>query len=170
MGGFHQLLCLQKILYKRYACFGLDKWIIGMGTTKSASAAEKAVQGRHYNTTTRIYKDMFDAIVQMRTEDVTGMYRLMDPELKDKLTNLQKNLTAESVVEIMHDERILDLKKKIMAGESPQCQMTVLLLKDTSLLLSFIAAAQEANIDSHLQCEREFLKLAHGFDHVNYAR
>ena len=50
MGGFHQLLCFQKILYKRYACFGLDKWISGSGTTKTASAAEKAVQGRHYNT------------------------------------------------------------------------------------------------------------------------
>ena len=170
MGGFHQLLCLQKIMYKRYACIGLDKWIIGAGTTKSASAAEKAVQGRHYNTATRIYKEIFDAIVQMRSEDVTGNYALMDGELKVKLTNLRKTVTAENLNKVIHDESFLELKKNIVSGESTQCKMTVLLLKDISLLLSFIAAAREANIDLHLQCEREFLKLAHGFDHVNYAR
>ena len=50
-----------------------------------------------------------------------------------------------------------------------ESQMTVMLLKDISLLLLFIAAAHEANIDLQLQCERHFLKLAHAFDHINYS-
>ena len=37
-------------------------------------------------------------------------------------------------------------------------------------MLSFIAAARESNIDLHLECERQFLNLAHAFDRVHYAR
>ena len=28
MGGFHQLLVLQKIIYKRHACIGYKKWFV----------------------------------------------------------------------------------------------------------------------------------------------
>ena len=59
LGSFHQLMCFQQIMYKRSACLGIS------------TAAQKAVQGLHYNTTTRVYKEIFDAIVQLRTEDVT---------------------------------------------------------------------------------------------------
>ena len=170
MGGFHQLLCLQKIMYKRYACFGLDKWISGAGTTKTASAAEKAVQGRHYNTATRVYKEMFDAIVRIRTEDITDNYRLIDPELKDKMVGLRKNISSESVNDIIQDEKFHFLSKNITATSSTQSQMTVLLLKDISLLLSFTAAAREANIDLHLQCERQLMKLVHGLDGIHYSQ
>ena len=37
-------------------------------------------------------------------------------------------------------------------------------------MFSFIAAARESNIDLHLECERQFLNLAHTFDHINYTR
>ena len=149
MGGFHQLLCLQKTMHKRYACIGLDKWITGAGTMKSASAAEKLVQGLHYNTTMRIYKEIFDVIVQMRTEDITNKYEIIDRELRDKLINLRE----DTVNEIILMEKFQILQKDIAAVTSTQSQMTVMLLKDISLLLSFIEAAREANIDLHLQCE-----------------
>ena len=42
--------------------------------------------------------------------------------------------------------------------------MTVLLLKDIRVLLSFISAARESDIDLQLQCELKFLNLAHAFD------
>ena len=47
MGGFYQLLCLEKAMYNRYACFGLETWITGTGTTKYVSAAENAAHGFH---------------------------------------------------------------------------------------------------------------------------
>ena len=56
MSGFHEMLCLQKTIYKRYACLGLEKWITGVGTTKSPLAAEKTVHGLHYNTNGRYHK------------------------------------------------------------------------------------------------------------------
>ena len=65
MSGFHAVLCLKKAIYKRYACLRLKKWITGVGITKSSLAAEKTVHGLHYNTLIRVYKEIFDAIVQI---------------------------------------------------------------------------------------------------------
>ena len=45
-----------------------------------------------------------------------------------------------------------------------------MLLRDISLMLSFVVAARESNIDLYLEVERQFLNLAHAFDHINYAR
>ena len=102
---------------------------------------------------------MFDAIVQMRVEDITNNYRLIDSGLQEKLVNLRKNITAENANIIIQDEEFHVLSKNITATSGSQSQMTVLLLKDISLFLSFIVAAREADIDLHLQCERQFIKL-----------
>ena len=59
MGGLHQLLCLQKVIYKCYAYLGLETWFTSAGTTKSASAAEKTAHGLYCNTTARVYKEIF---------------------------------------------------------------------------------------------------------------
>ena len=56
----------------------------------------------------------------------------------------------ESVDNIIQDEKFHALSKNITATSGTQSQMTVLLLKDISLFLSFTAAAREANIDLHL--------------------
>ena len=48
-------------------------------------------------------------------------------------------------------------------------QIMEMLLKDISLQPSFNTAARETNIDLHLQNERQFLKLAHAFDQINYS-
>ena len=43
MGGFHQLLVLMKIIYKRHGCIGYKKWFIDSKTIASGSA-DKAVE------------------------------------------------------------------------------------------------------------------------------
>ena len=70
---------------------------------------------------------MFEAIVQMQKEDITENYRLNDPGLKEKLVNLRKNISAESVDDIIQDEKFHVLSKNITATSSFQSQMTVLL-------------------------------------------
>ena len=82
MGGFYQLLCLQKAMYNRYACFGLETWITGTGTTKYVSAAENAAHGFLQKKATRVYKVLLDAIVWMRTENVRNTYGNIDEVLK----------------------------------------------------------------------------------------
>ena len=151
MGGFRQVLCLQKAIYKRYACLGLDKWITGVATTKSSLVAEKTVHVLHYNTSIRVYKEIFDAIVQMRMEDITNMYVNIDEELLSNLINLRKSTCAKNMSEIVVIEEFQILEKDITTVTSRQSQVTVMLLEDISLPLTFIVAALETNIDRNFQ-------------------
>jgi hypothetical protein len=48
--------------------------------------------------------------------------------------------------------------------------MTLQYLQDISLILSFLAAVRESNIQLHLQAEEKFLKMEFAFHHVNYER
>ena len=47
-------------------------------------------------------------------------------------------------------------------------------MRTLTILCCFVlltaAAARESDIELHLQCERQFLILAHAFDHHNYAK
>ena len=61
--------------------------VIPAKTTKSMSAAEKAIQGKHYNMTTRVYKEIFDVIIQMRVDEITNQHLDMDKDLYDALVN-----------------------------------------------------------------------------------
>ena len=151
MGGFRQVLCLQKAIYKRYACLGLDKWITGVATIKSSLVAEKTVHVLHYNTSIRVYKEIFDAIVQMRMEDITNMYVNIDEELLSNLINLRKSTCAKNMSEIVVIEEFQILEKDITTVTSRQSQVTVMLLEDISLPLTFIVAALETNIDRDFQ-------------------
>ena len=151
MGGFRQVLCLQKAIYKRYACLGLDKWITDVATIKSSLVAEKTVHVLHYNTSIRVYKEIFDAIVQMRMEDITNMYVNIDEELLSNLINLRKSTCAKNMSEIVVIEEFQILEKDITTVTSRQSQVTVMLLEDISLPLTFIVAALETNIDRNFQ-------------------
>ena len=73
MGGFHQLLVLQKIIYKRHACIGYKKWFVDSKIIASGSV-DKTVEGRHYCRFMRVHKEAFDAIVQARIESITNSY------------------------------------------------------------------------------------------------
>ena len=151
MGGFRQVLCLQKAIYKRYASLGLDKWITGVATIKSSLVAEKTVHVLRYNTSIRVYKEIFDAIVQMRMEDITNMYVNIDEELLSNLINLRKSTCAKNMSEIVVIEEFQILEKDITTVTSRQSQVTIMLLEDISLPLTFIFAALETNIDRNFQ-------------------
>ena len=100
-------------------------------------------------------------------KDITNMYVNIDEKLLNNLINFIKNTCEKNVNEIFVMEKFQILQKDITAVRSTQSQMMVMLLKDISLLLSFIAAAFETNINFHFQYERQFLKLANAFDHIN---
>jgi len=80
MGGFHQLLVLQKVIFKRHACIGYKKWFLDSNIIAGGSV-DKAVEGRHYYRFMRVHKEPFDAIVQLRVEDITVNYSVMESKL-----------------------------------------------------------------------------------------
>lgn len=123
----------------------------------------KAVHSLHYNTLIFIYEEIFNAMVQMQMEDKTNMYFNIDEKLLNNLINLRK-------CERNHcDGKTSNSSQEYHYLQKYAIKIMEMLLKDISLQPSFITAARETNIDLHLQNERQFLKLAHAFDQINYS-
>ena len=142
LGGFYQLLWLQKVMCKCYACLGLETWIAGAGITQSASEADKAVKSLHYNTATRVYKGIFDAILQMQTENLTNSYDSIDEVLRKNLVKLRKIIDISNFTKILQLSEFKKLKEQIVDSNSTKSWMIVKLLEDISLLLLFFSAAR----------------------------
>lgn len=130
------------MIYKRYACLGLKTWIAGAGTTQSASEADKAVKSLHYNTATRVYKGIFDAILQMQTENLTNSYDSIDKVLRKNLVRLRKIIDISNFRNILQLSEFTKLEEQIVDSNSTQSWMIVMLLEDISLLLLFFSAAR----------------------------
>ena len=120
----------------------METWITCAGTIKSSSTAEKTVHGLHYNTTTRVYKETFDAIVQMRTENITNNYDNIDEVLKQNLVKLTKNIDISNVTNFFQLNEFKKLEEQIVDSNSLQSRMTVMLLKGISLLFSIFSTAE----------------------------
>ena len=73
--------------------------------------------------------------------------------LFSELLELSCNPSSESL------NKIVALKKEIVQVNGTQSKMTLQYLQGISLMLSFVAAARESNIEPHLQAEEKFLKM-----------
>ena len=87
----------------------------------------------------------------MRMEDITNMYVNIDEDLLSNLINLRKSACAKNMSEIIVIEEFQILEKDITTVTSRPSQVTVMLLEDISLPLTFIVAALETNIDRNFQ-------------------
>ena len=114
MGGFHQLLVMQRLLYKRYGCVGFKKWFEDSKNIASGSV-DKAIEGRHYYRCMRIHKESFDAIVQTKSEAVTNNYTNIDQHLVSELVSLRENPNENTVESIFELNDFCSLKKKLLA-------------------------------------------------------
>ena len=96
MGGFHQLLVLQKVMYKRHGCIGYKKWFEDAHVIASGSV-DKAIEGRHYYRCIRLHKEAFDAIVQMQIEKITDNYAAINSDVLNSLMELRRNHSSKQV-------------------------------------------------------------------------
>ena len=165
MGGFHQLLVLQKIIYRRHACIGYKKWFVDSKIMTSGSV-DKTVEGRHYYRFMRVHKEAFDAIVQARIESITNSYSGINSALLNAVIDFRHAPSRNKIDSILQMNEFQSLQKNIVSTSGTKSQMTFVYLKDISLLLSMVFAAREQNLDLYLKAEREILKLLH----VHYSR
>ena len=89
MGGFHQLRVRQKLLFKRHSCRGYKQWCIDSDVIAPGSE-DQAFEGRHYYRCMRIHKECFDALVQLKVEELTKNHTGTDPELLTSLVAFRK--------------------------------------------------------------------------------
>ena len=138
---------------------GYQKWFVASGIVKSDVAAEKAFSGRHYNSGIRLLEESFDAIIQMRTEDLTTNYKDLDYHLKESLINVRKHPSEKNVNQVLNMPKFSHLMAQIVEVSDTQSQMKVTYLKDINIPLPLVFAARTSNFDLHLQSERQLLNL-----------
>ena len=94
MGGFHQLMVMQKIIYKQHGCMGYKQWLSDAEII-AAGSPENAIEGGQYYRCMRIHKEAFDALVQLRTENITDSYLTISSDLADILLSFYENPSPE---------------------------------------------------------------------------
>ena len=81
---FHQLMIMQKIIYKQHGCMGYKQWLSDAEII-AAGSPENAIEGGQYYRCMRIHKEAFDALVQLRAENITDSYSTISSEVADIL-------------------------------------------------------------------------------------
>ena len=170
MGGFHQLRVRQKLLFKRHSCRGYKQWCVDAGIIASGSA-DQAFEGRHYYRCMRIHKEVFDALVQFKIEEVTQSHKNIEPELLSSLVTLRKDPSPSTLEKVVESPAFnILLAELTRADNGTEASMTLAYLEDVSSMLAMISAVREGNIERHLQSERDMLNQIFAFNHQNYAR
>ena len=169
MGGFHQLRVFQRILYKRYSCLGFQDWFVDAGTI-AAGSVNQAFEGRHYFRSMRLHKEAFDALVQLRVDNITKNFQNIDHRLLTNLITLRESPSDKTLEQVTNMKEYKELVNNILSTTGTRSMMTVNYLKDVSNMLAIVSAVRTGNIVQHLQAERRMLNLVFAFDHINYAR
>ena len=170
MGGFHQLRVMQKILYKRYNFRQLQQICVEAEVIAKGSS-DQAFEGRHYYRCLRVHKESFDALVQLRVENLTDNHRSTPSDLIAKLQTLRKSPSSESLKTAMECLSFETLYHRVLDyAEGTEEHLTIQYLRDVSLILALVSAVREGNFERHLQAENKMISLCFAFDHPNYAR
>ena len=82
--GFHQLRVMQHLIYKRYHCRGMQQWCVDAEIIAKGSA-EQAFEGSHFYRCMRMHKEYFDALVQLRNQQITKQKREINTVFKEIL-------------------------------------------------------------------------------------
>ena len=83
-------------------------------------------------------------------EDVSNLFDNTDEEFCNKLMKLRKSTCTKNMNKIIVMKKFQFLEKGIIIFTGTESQIRVMLPKDISLMLPFIAAPRKANIVLHL--------------------
>ena len=170
MGGFHQLRVMQRLIYKRYYCRGMQQWCVDAEIIAKGSA-EQAFVARHYYRCMRIHKECFYALVQLRIEQITKQNTEIDADLKEKIKILRQDPNKESLNQVLSQDSFTALVSDVLSfKDGSEGNFTMMYLKDVSTMLAMVSAVREGNLRRHIEAEREMLSLTFAFNHQNYAR
>ena len=165
MGGLRQ-----KTIFKRHSIKGYQKWVVAAKTVAFGSAGA-AVDGRYYYCKMRINKEIFCALVQFRTKNITNDYEDLASEINEELILLGRKPSRENLQTVVDNQHFQILCQNILEGQTgTESKMTIRYLKDVSSLLALVSAVRQENLDRHLQAEMEMLQYCFVFDHINYVR
>ena len=87
----------------------------------------------------RIHKEAFDALVQLRAENITDSYSTISSELADILLSFYENPSPEILKDTIKSDEFQSLKSQILVTTGTHSKMTIEYLKDVSLMLMLVS-------------------------------
>ena len=85
----------ERLLSKRYNCFGLKDWVVDSGTIAGGSIGQ-VFEWRHYYRSIPLHKDRFHAPVRRRVEDITNEFELIHPDLHSNLSKFRQRPSGKT--------------------------------------------------------------------------
>ena len=98
-GGFLELRVMQRLIYKRHHTKGIKEWCVDANTIAKGTS-DSAFEGLHYFRSMKIHKELFDALIQYRFEEIRCSEKGIDEILYSDLLDLRK---YPSPVSLKHD-------------------------------------------------------------------
>ena len=83
-GSFHKLPVFQRILFNHYGCLGFQNWFVDSGTATTGTL-NQCFEGSHYFSLIRLHKETFDAILQIKVNDITN---IPEKSIKEQTTSI----------------------------------------------------------------------------------
>ena len=114
---------------------------------------------------------MFDALVQARIEDIAQNLTEISEELVSKFKSLRSMPCFNTLGAVIKLPEFKSLVSRILQqNEGSEAHFIMTYLKDVSSMLAMVSAVREADIERHLEAEREIISQTFAFNHLNYAR
>lgn len=180
MGVFHTICSIFSAIGKMMKCSGWSEIVIESGVCASGSL-EKVMSGKHYNRALRVHKLVAEGLERLLIEQFEKTLPLNDNASEQSFTVLQdlaRNPSKDKLTEAMESKSLNDyfelyseFKDSIRKGEHGKTAQFWLGYMDIiQMVLTFIKASKENNLDLHIAALYKLCPLFFAFDHQNYAR
>jgi hypothetical protein len=179
LGVFHTICSYLGALGKLLRGSGFADIVIESGVCASGSI-ERVLTGKHYNRAMRVHKLTLEALERLlfdafrKETDAQALIEVVHNATSSMMEeptseNMQGVTANESCRRLF--EKLCTYKDKVRNGElGKTAQFWIQYMDRIWLVLRFLRATKENNLDLHLACVQELCPLLFSMDHHNYAR
>ena len=167
MGMFHMLMMFMHILSKRFSAAGLRDILIQSGVIAKGSV-DKALSGKMYNRSVRLYKLAYEAITRKLFNDIV-LTKEEDDWVQANLEKLDFDAFWENEISQKMYNDFLDCREKMKDGE-PLQKFWMRFLEMVELLVNTIYTIRAGNWELLLECIQNILPYTFAYDNINSAR
>ena len=178
MGVFHTTCAYLGALGKRLQSSGFEEIVVEAGICASGSI-NKVMSGKHYNRALRVHRLTLEALERLLLRAFeTSEGQIIGDETRGLLQRLSLIPSKENLSETLANNsctRLLMLynsfKEKVRKGEMGKtAQFWLDYMDKVWLVLMFLRATKENNLDLHLWCLQNLCRMFFSYDRPNYAR
>lgn len=180
LGAFHTMISYLGALGKRLRGNGFGEVVNEFGVCASGSK-EHVLTGNHYNRAMRVHKLTLEALRRLLFTEfeslvLGGDRQVYERALRD-IERLLENTDHDNLMKIVEDgdfvqlyQKYLEFKEDVRQGHrSKTAQIWIDYTDNVWLILSFLLATKENDLDHYILCIQKMCPLFFAYNHQNYA-